>query len=68
MRETQMVTYPSLTMVPYSPNALYYYGILITFANIDILGNQMENNVFPEMNLVKTNAINQKFENFDIGS
>ena len=68
MREIQMVTYPSLMMIPYPPNALFFYKILITFANIDILGGFLENDVFSLLTLVSTGAFNQKFENYDYGS
>ena len=68
MRELQMVTYPSLIMIPYPANALFFYKILITFANIDILGGFMENDVFSLLALVETTAFNQKFENYDYGA
>ena len=68
MREMQMVTYPSLIMIPYPPNALFFYKILIAFANIDIIGNYLENNVYSLLALVATDAFNQKFENYDYGS
>ncbi len=68
MRECQMVTYPSLTRVPYPANALYFYGIIIGFANIDIAGSFLEKNVFSVMRFVATDALNAKFDSYGIGS
>jgi hypothetical protein len=58
MREMQMVTYPSLIMISYPANALFFYQILISFANIDIIGNWLENNVFGLFAIVETEDFN----------
>ena len=58
MRGMQMVTYPSLTMTPYPPNALFFYAIVISFANVDIMGDFLGENVYSRMGLVKTEPFN----------
>ena len=53
-----MITYPSLTLVAYPPNAFIFYKIIIAFANIDLMGDFMENDVFEIMNLPVTEPFN----------
>jgi len=54
-------------MVPYPASALFFYQILISFANIDLMGTYIEDNIITRLTFVETAAYNQKFENYDIG-
>jgi hypothetical protein len=68
MRELQMVTYPSLTLIQYPPNSLMFYGVIIQVANIDFVGSFLEKYVYDEELFVETDAFSQKFENYDFGA
>jgi len=49
-----MITYPTLILVAYPANVLFFYQILIKVSNIDIIGKYLEDDVYGMMPFVET--------------